>query len=167
MFMENKRTTFSLMNYITELSYRRNMLKNRTDKMKSDIMFLERKDEQSTNLMKDLELDLENSSRLADSLEEQVSVAQTTLDQLKVAISGLLDEIQENVTVTSDNMTHFICFLENIRNGIVEEQQELQLANFDLLPAIKCSNRNSAVKVSDSESSVEKERSKSSSAASS
>ncbi|XP_032368631.1 coiled-coil domain-containing protein 63 [Etheostoma spectabile] len=149
MFIQNEQKNFAHISYINELHKRRNMLKNCTDKMKSDILFLEEEnkghDEQIESLLKDLESELEKYSCLSDSLEKQCAVVQSSLDQLMTAISGLLDKImQEVVIVNTDNIVHFTSILEerisNIliqANNVKDEYlvpEKLLLANSDLLP---------------------------------
>ncbi|XP_034726551.1 coiled-coil domain-containing protein 63-like [Etheostoma cragini] len=149
MFIQNEQKNFAHIGYINELHKRRNMLKNCTDNLKSDILFLEEEnkghDEQIKNLLKDLESELEKYSCLSDSLEKQCAVVQSSLDQLMTAISGLLDKImQEVVIVNSDNIVHFTSILEESISNIliqannVEDEylvpEKMLLANSDLLP---------------------------------
>ncbi|XP_044037329.1 outer dynein arm-docking complex subunit 1-like [Siniperca chuatsi] len=147
MFIQNEQKNFAHINYINELHNRRKILKNCTDKMKSDILFLEQEnkghDEQSKSQFKELEYELEKYSCLADSLEKQCTVVQRTLDQLKTAMNVLLDEImQEAVIVTFDNITHFTNILEeSINNMLIQannvedkHMENLLLANSELLP---------------------------------
>ncbi|XP_039654819.1 coiled-coil domain-containing protein 63-like [Perca fluviatilis] len=149
MFIQNEQKNFAYISYINELHNRRNMLKNCTDKMKSDILFLEEEnkghDEQIKSLLKDLESELEKYSCLSDSLEKQCAVVQRTRDQLTTAISGLLDKIMQDVViVNSDNIVHFTSILEEsisnmlIQANNVEDEylvpEEMLLANSDLLP---------------------------------
>ncbi|XP_054472091.1 coiled-coil domain-containing protein 63-like [Anoplopoma fimbria] len=151
MFTQNEQKNFAHMQYLNELHDRRNMLKNKTEQLKSDILSLEEEnrghEEQINSQLKDLESELEKFSCLSESLEKQCAVVQRTLDQLTTAISGLLDEImQEAVVVNLDNIAHFTSILEeNISNLLIQannvddEQMELApqdmlLANSDLLP---------------------------------
>ncbi|XP_031132988.1 coiled-coil domain-containing protein 63-like [Sander lucioperca] len=149
MFIQNEQKNFAHISYINELHNRRNTLKTCTDKMKSDILFLEEEnkghDEKIKSLLKDLESELEKYSCLSDSLEKQCAVVQRTLDQLTTAISGLLDKImQEVVIVNSDNIVHFTSILEESISNILIQANNLEdeylvpekmlLANSDLLP---------------------------------
>ncbi|XP_042350942.1 outer dynein arm-docking complex subunit 1-like [Plectropomus leopardus] len=150
MFTEDEQKNFALVGYINELQNRRNRLKNCTDKMKSDILFLEEEnkghDEQINSQLKDLETDLERYSCLSDSLEEQCTAVQRTLDQLTTAICGLSHEIMQEAVVNSDNIYNSISMLEERINNLliqannVEEEQtnsapqNILLANSDLLP---------------------------------
>ncbi|XP_072241217.1 coiled-coil domain-containing protein 63-like [Leuresthes tenuis] len=168
-FARNKQTNLVLMNYITELHSKLNMLETSIAKMKSDVLILEQGnkqlEEQGMSQIKDLESELENHMNLADSLEEQRCGVQRTVDQLTASISALLEEIDEPVPVTSDNITHCIDMLvENINNLLINanseaDEQNLQSVNFALLPDVGTS----ANSVVDSEAAVEKERSRTSS----
>ncbi|XP_045911820.1 coiled-coil domain-containing protein 63-like [Micropterus dolomieu] len=150
-FIWNEQKNLAHISYINELHNRWNKLKNCTDKMKSDNLFLQQEskghDEQSESEFKDLESALEKYSCLGDSLEKQCTVVQRTLEQLKTAINVLLNStVQEEVTVTPKNIAHFTGILEEIisnlliqANNVADKQMELPphnllLANSELLP---------------------------------
>ncbi|XP_035518255.1 coiled-coil domain-containing protein 63-like [Morone saxatilis] len=150
-FMEKEQKNFSHIGYINELHNKRNIMKNRTNKLKGDILLLEQenegRNEQNKSQLEDLESELQTNTRLADSLEQQCSVIQITMDQLRTAINVLFDEIMdEPVIVTFDNIVHCISILEECisdlliqANDVDDEQmqqppQNLLLAHFDLLP---------------------------------
>ncbi|XP_033990961.1 coiled-coil domain-containing protein 63-like isoform X2 [Trematomus bernacchii] len=149
MFAQNDQKNFARISYINQLQNKRNMLRHSTDKMKSDILFLEEEnkghDEHINSTLKDLESELEKNRCLSDSLEQRCADVQTTLGELTGAISGLLDHIMpEAVTVNLDNVVHFISILEESISGLLmqannmeEEQMDplsMLLANFELLP---------------------------------
>ncbi|XP_068576741.1 coiled-coil domain-containing protein 63-like [Cebidichthys violaceus] len=146
MTTQDEQENMAYFRYINELHNRRNMLKNQTEQLKSDILSLEEKnrvhDEDSH--LKDLESELEKYSCLSESLEQQCAVVERTLDQLTTAISGLFEEImQEAVVINFDNIGHFIGILEESignlliqANNVDDEQmasQNMLLANFDLV----------------------------------
>ncbi|GLD69976.1 coiled-coil domain-containing protein 63-like protein [Lates japonicus] len=143
-FIQNEQKNFAHINYINELHNRGN----------SDLLFLEQEsrghDEQSMSQLEKLESELKTYSCLADSLEEQRTVIQKSLDQMKTAITSLCAELmRESVTVTSDNITHLTSILEErIHNLLIQansmgdEQMELPpqkllWANSDLLPELE------------------------------
>ncbi|KAI9521178.1 hypothetical protein NQZ68_010882 [Dissostichus eleginoides] len=149
MFAQNEQKNFARISYINELQNKRNMLRHSTDKMKSDILFLEEEnkghDERINSTLKDLESELEKNRCLSDSLEQRCADVQTTLGELTGAISGLLDHIMpEAVTVNLDNVAHFTSILEESisdlliqANNMEEEQMDplsMLLANSELLP---------------------------------
>ncbi|KAM4573438.1 coiled-coil domain-containing protein 63-like [Odontesthes bonariensis] len=171
-FEQSKQINLVLMNYISELHSKWNMLETSIAKIKSDTLILEQgnkqHEEQGMSQIKDLESELENHTNLADSLEEQHCVIQKTVDQLKASISVLLDEIDEPVPVTSDNITYCIDMLvENITNLLINpnseaDEQNLYSFNFALLPDIGTYTNS----VGDIEAAVEMERSRTSSGSS-
>ncbi|KAM9753747.1 coiled-coil domain-containing protein 63-like [Menidia menidia] len=168
-FTTNKRTNLVLMNYITDLHAQSNMLEISTENIKNDILMLEQArlhEEDSMNHLKELESELENHISLGDSLEEQRRVVQRAVDQLTASIRGLLDD--GSVTVAADNIALCIGKLvENIHNLLIQansetDEQSLQLANFALLPDIDTPTNS----MSDIESAVDKEHSRTSSGSS-
>ncbi|KAL3059009.1 hypothetical protein OYC64_011029 [Pagothenia borchgrevinki] len=149
MFAQYDQKNFARISYINELQNKRNMLRHSTDKMKSDILFLEEEnkghDEHINSTLKDLESELEKNRCLSDSLEQRCADVETTLGELTGAISGLLDHIMpEAVTVNLDNVAHFTSILEESISGLLmqannmeEEQMDplsMLLANSELLP---------------------------------
>ncbi|KAK5872820.1 hypothetical protein PBY51_013482 [Eleginops maclovinus] len=154
MFTQNDQKNFARISYINELDNKRNMLKHCSDKMKSDILFLEEEnkghDEQIKSTLKDLESELKKKRCLSDSLEQQCADVQMTVGELMADIRGLLDHIMPGaVTVNLDNVAHFTSILEeNVSdlliqaNNVEEEQMEMDpqsmlLANSELLPEIE------------------------------
>uniref|UniRef100_A0A8P4KTG2 ODAD1 central coiled coil region domain-containing protein n=1 Tax=Dicentrarchus labrax TaxID=13489 RepID=A0A8P4KTG2_DICLA len=150
-FMDKEQKNFTHIGYINELHNKRNIMKNRTNKLKGDILLLEQenegRNEQTKSQLEDLESELQKNSHLADTLEQQCSVIQITLDQLRTAINVLFDEItHKSVTVTFDNIVHCISILEECisdlliqANDVDDEQMQqpphnLLLSNSDLLP---------------------------------
>ncbi|XP_034389370.1 coiled-coil domain-containing protein 114-like [Cyclopterus lumpus] len=147
-FTENEQKNFSYLRYINELHNRRNMMRNRSEKLKADILSLEEQnrghDEQNDSHLQELESELETSRCL--SLQKQKAELQTPLDQLASAIGGLLEDItQEAVIVNVDNIVHFISVLEESivnllmqSNHVEDEQMESAPQNdFDLLSELE------------------------------
>ncbi|XP_017274404.1 60 kDa neurofilament protein-like [Kryptolebias marmoratus] len=143
-FSQNKEENFSLMNKITELKNKGNMLENRIHRMQSDILMLEQEakghNELNTIQLKDLETELENNIHLAESLDEQNQVAKRTLDELTAAVSHCLKAFREPPEVTSHNIADCVVILtENIQNLLIKaisegDEQNQHLPNFTLLP---------------------------------
>ncbi|KAK1900724.1 Coiled-coil domain containing protein 63 [Dissostichus eleginoides] len=140
MFAQNEQKNFARISYINELQNKRNMLRHSTDKMKSDILFLEEEnkghDERINSTLKDLESELEKNRCLSDSLEQRRADGshQRPLNHI----------MPEAVTVNLDNVAHFTSILEESisdlliqANNMEEEQMDplsMLLANSELLP---------------------------------
>ncbi|XP_071351736.1 coiled-coil domain-containing protein 63-like [Trachinotus anak] len=160
MYPQKEQGNIAYINYINELHNRRNTLRRLISKRKSDILFLEHKnkehDEQSERELQELESELNKYRCMAASLEQQCTVVQKRLDQLKTAIASLYTEIMQTpITVTSDNVVHVIGVLEERiidiliqANDIGNEELEVPrlrvpLGNYGLLSGGKKGSRKS------------------------
>ncbi|XP_041916588.1 coiled-coil domain-containing protein 63-like [Alosa sapidissima] len=127
-FVENEEKSFAYFSYINELNNRSTMLRDRINKLKSEILHFEQQnkhhDEQWQGQLKELEAKLEKKRSEANEMEAQCKLVDKSLDQMKRAIADLFskmkcdpspvtDKLGSSAQVTDENVTQFI--------GIVEE----------------------------------------------
>ncbi|XP_062411234.1 coiled-coil domain-containing protein 63-like [Sardina pilchardus] len=127
-FVETEEKSFAYFSYINELNNRSTMLRDRINKLKSEIVHFELQnkhhDEQWQGQLKELEAELEKKRSEANDMEAQYKLVNKSLDQMKSAIADLFSKMKcdpspvtaklgSSVQVTDENVTQFI--------GIVEE----------------------------------------------
>ncbi|XP_064823915.1 coiled-coil domain-containing protein 63-like [Oncorhynchus masou masou] len=160
-FVENEEKSFAYFNYINELNNNSTMLKDRINKLRTEILHFELEnkqyDQQWQGQLKELERELEQRRGRANNLESQYTVVLKFLDQHKTAIAHLFNKMKCNpasiigklgcsAQVTDDNVTQFIGILEEEMHQLLmflsqcsyKEAEEMELPPQNLL-LVSCS----------------------------